>query len=404
MNRNLGKKIVSVALLGSMCAYTMPVFANTKEETVYSKLDTSGNEYSTIVSEKLSNDGSSELINDISELMNIKNTNGDETFDQDGNKLVWKANGNSIQYQGDTEKELPIRTTVKYELNGEEIDAKDIVGKEGKVKVTVSYENLDAHSVKVNGKWVRMYTPFVVVAGTLLDNENNTNIKVTNGKLLDNGTRTIAVGFCVPGMQESLDLSKKDIELPESFSIEMDTKSFEMNNIISYATAKVLDEADLDIFDNLDEIYAKANELQDASNQLVNGANTLNNGAEDLRNGASELNNGAKTLNEGASKVNEGANTLASGTTTLANGTKSLKAGATTLKNGVTSLDTGAQTLSKSTTGLGTKMGALEDGISSANNGSKQLKDGVQAVSAGVTKLYDATKDLSTDSTEQINQ
>ena len=71
MNRNLGKKIVSVALLGSMCAYTMPVFANTKEETVYSKLDTSGNEYSTIVSEKLSNDGSSELINDISELMNI---------------------------------------------------------------------------------------------------------------------------------------------------------------------------------------------------------------------------------------------------------------------------------------------------------------------------------------------
>ena len=303
MNRNLGKKIVSVALLGSMCAYTMPVFANTKEETVYSKLDTSGNEYSTIVSEKLSNDGSSELINDISELMNIKNTNGDETFDQDGNKLVWKANGNSIQYQGDTEKELPIRTTVKYELNGEEIDAKDIVGKEGKVKVTVSYENLDAHSVKVNGKWVRMYTPFVVVAGTLLDNENNTNIKVTNGKLLDNGTRTIAVGFCVPGMQESLDLSKKDIELPESFSIEMDTKSFEMNNIISYATAKVLDEADLDIFDNLDEIYAKANELQDASNQLVNGANTLNNGAEDLRNGASELSNGTNSALAGANTI-----------------------------------------------------------------------------------------------------
>ena len=38
MNKKVGVKIISSVLLGTMCFYTMPVFANTKEEVVYSKL------------------------------------------------------------------------------------------------------------------------------------------------------------------------------------------------------------------------------------------------------------------------------------------------------------------------------------------------------------------------------
>lgn len=285
MNKKLETKIVSTVLLGTMCMYTMPVFANTKEETVYSKLDNSGNGYQTIVSTKLQNDQNAELLNDISELMNIKNTNGDETFSQDGNKLVWQANGKNIQYQGETTKELPIDTIIKYELDGKEVEAKDIVGKSGKVKITVEYKNKDIHTVKVNGKYVKMYTPFVVVAGTIFDNAKNTNIKVENGKILENGNKTIAVGMCMPGMQESLALSENDIKIPESFSVEMDAEEFEMNNIVSYATAKVLDETDLNAFDKLDEIYEKVNDLQSASNQLVDGASQLKDGANELKDG-----------------------------------------------------------------------------------------------------------------------
>lgn len=285
MNKKLENKIIPVVLLGTMFAYTLPVYANTKEETVYTKQDNSGNSYSTIVSTKLTNDDGKELLNDISELMNIKNTNGDETFEQDGNKLVWKANGSNIQYQGNTEKELPIKTTIKYELDGEEVEAKDIVGKSGNVKITVEYENNDVHTKTINGKSVQMYTPFVVVAGTIIDSENNTDVKVTNGKLLENGSKMIAIGMCMPGMQESLGISENDIEIPSSFSIEMNAKEFEMSNIMSYATAKVLDEADLDIFDKLDEIYDKVNEIQDASTQLVDGTNELKEGANQLKAG-----------------------------------------------------------------------------------------------------------------------
>ena len=48
---NILKKLTSTLLLGTMLVYTTsPVFAFTKDETVYSKLDVNGKNYNTIVS------------------------------------------------------------------------------------------------------------------------------------------------------------------------------------------------------------------------------------------------------------------------------------------------------------------------------------------------------------------
>ena len=295
MNKKVGVKIISSVLLGTMCFYTMPVFANTKEEVVYSKLKNDGTNYSTVVSERITNTDNSELINDISELLNIENTNGDETFEQNGTNVVWKANGKDIQYQGTIDKDEPITCKVKYELNGKEVEAKDIVGKSGNVKVTLTYTNNDAHTVKVNGKYEKMYTPFIVVAGTIIDN-NFKNVNITNGKIIDNGNKKMAIAMCFPGLQESLGISKDKIDIPNTIELTMDAEDFEMNNIISYATPKVLEESDLNMFDDLDEIYSKVNELQDAANQIQDGSSKLNDGAKTLRNGASTLNDGANEL------------------------------------------------------------------------------------------------------------
>ena len=299
MNKKVGMKVVSSMLLGTMCLYTsMPVFAgNSKEEVVYSKLKNDGSNYSTIVSERITNTDNSELISDISDLLNIVNTNGDETYEQNGNEIVWKANGKDIQYQGEIDKDQPITCAVKYELNGEEVEAKDIVGKSGKVKVTLTYTNNDVHTVKVNGKYTKMYTPFIVVAGTLIDS-NMTNVEVTNGKIIDNGNRKMAIAMCFPGLQESLDISKDTLDIPSTIEFTMDTDDFEMNNIISYATPKLLEESDLNMFDDLNEIYSKVNELQDAANKIQDGANQLNDGTKELRDGANTLNNGANELSK----------------------------------------------------------------------------------------------------------
>ena len=67
-----------------------------KDETVYVLADANGNVNKTIVSDWLKNSDKSEFIADVSELKNINNVKGDETFEQNGKNVRWHANGNDI--------------------------------------------------------------------------------------------------------------------------------------------------------------------------------------------------------------------------------------------------------------------------------------------------------------------
>ena len=314
-NNKVISKVISGALLCSMVGYTFPVFAYTKDETVYSKLDSDGNNYKTIVSTHIKNTENADLINDLSDLLNVKNTSGDETYTQDGNKFVWNANKNDIYYQGESSKELPIECNVKYELEGKELSASEIAGKSGKVKITLQYKNKEERTVDINGKKVKMYVPFVVVAGTIIENENARNIEVSSGKVVDDGSKTVVVGMAMPGLQESLGLSDDEVKIPSNVEITMDATNFETSSIMSYVTPKVLEEDDLKVFDNLDDIYGQVNTLQTSMNQIQDGANTL-------KDGTTELATGANTLKDGVTTAYNGAQTIAS---EVAKSTQSLK-------------------------------------------------------------------------------
>lgn len=314
-NNKVISKVISGTLLCSMVGYTFPVFAYTKDETVYSKLDSDGNNYKTIVSTHIKNTENADLINDLSDLLNVKNTSGDETYTQDGNKFVWNANKNDIYYQGESSKELPIECNVKYELDGKELSASEIAGKSGKVKITLQYTNKEERTVDINGKKVKMYVPFVVVAGTIIENENARNIEVSSGKVVDDGSKTVVVGMAMPGLQESLGLSDDEVEIPSNIEITMDATNFETSSIMSYVTPKVLGEDDLKLFDNLDDIYGQVNKLQTSMNQIQDGANIL-------KDGTTELATGANTLKDGVTTAYNGAQTISS---EVAKSTQSLK-------------------------------------------------------------------------------
>ena len=150
------KRIIGSILLCTMLGYATPVFAITKEETVYSKLNNSGTQYETIVNEHITNDELLKTIDDISNLLDITNVGGNETFEQKENKIIWNANEKDIYYQGKTEKKLPIETSIKYDLDGKEMSAEEIVGKKWKVKITITYKNNEAHNVNINGTTEKM--------------------------------------------------------------------------------------------------------------------------------------------------------------------------------------------------------------------------------------------------------
>ena len=295
------KKMISGLLLFTITSYmTIPVFATSKSETVYSNLDSNGKAYKTIVSTQLTNEDKLNKITDISNLLNIENTNGDETFKKEGNQVIWDSNGNNIYYKGESDKQLPVECKITYELNGEEISAEELKGKSGNVKIKINYTNNKKHIVSVNGKQVTMYTPFIIVAGTKIDNAKNKNIQITNGKIVDNGESTLAVGIAMPGMQENIGISKNKIDIPEEIEISMETEDFEMGNIIAVVAVKGIDE---DLTSDLNSMYSQISELSNASNQIVAGANQLKDGTTELVNGVDQLKEGTGTAYAGSKQI-----------------------------------------------------------------------------------------------------
>ena len=297
------KKMISGLLLFTITSYmTIPVFAASKSETVYSNLDSNGKAYKTIVSTQLTNEDKSDEITDISNLLNIENTNGDETFKKEGNQIVWDSNGNNIYYKGESDKQLPVECKITYELNGEEISAEELKGKSGNVKIKINYTNNEKHIVSINGKQVIMYTPFIIVAGTKIDNAKNKNIQITNGKIVDNGESTLAVGIAMPGMQENIGISKSKIDIPEEIEISMETEDFEMGNIIAVVAVKGIDE---DLTSDLNSMYSQINELANASNEILAGANQLKEGTSELVSGVDQLKDGTGAAYAGSKQIKD---------------------------------------------------------------------------------------------------
>lgn len=381
-NKNIKSKLVAGGLLISVLAYTSPVLAYTKDETVYSKMNSDGENYKTTVSTHLENDENEKLLEDLSSLLNIQNTNGNETYEKDGNKLIWKADGKDIYYQGDTEKQLPITCKIEYTLDGKEISLDDLAGKSGKVAIKITYTNNEKHVVPINGTNTTLYTPFFVMAGTIINNDNNKNITVSNGKVINDGSKTVVVGMAMPGMQESLGISKDTVKLPDSVTITMDATDFELSNIITVATPRILEEEDKDFLDKLDDIYSKVNTLQKSSNQIEEGANTLKEGTTTYYEKSQEFNKAMKQVQQGANsastkytELNQGISQLDTSSKTLNNGAKSVNDGATAVQGGLKQVSSSLEEL---------------------ETGSKTISSGAKRLSKGVSIAQNAAKDVTT--------
>ena len=203
MNRNrklnrISKTVISGLLVTSLVV-SNGAYANaqkiSKDESVYVNADESGATTKITVSNWLKNAGINGTINDESDLKDIQNVKGDETFTQNADDVQWSAGSNDIYYQGTTDKELPVGVEIKYELDGKEIAAKDLLGQSGKLKITVSYTNKSKSTQTINGEKQEMYTPFVMATGIILPDDKFSNVEVDDGKIINEGSNNIVVGF-----------------------------------------------------------------------------------------------------------------------------------------------------------------------------------------------------------------
>lgn len=284
------------------------VFAMTKNETIYSTLNYNGVIEKTTINTRLSDLEKGSVV-DYTKLDDIKNINGREKFSLDSGTLTWKSTGKDIFYQGKVTEELPIKVTAKYYLNGEEVNPKKIKGKSGNVKIVYSFTN------ESYDKSSGMYTPFVVTTTSIINSDNNTDIDISNGKVVNTGTKNIVTGISAPGLYDSVGLNElKDMD---KVTITYNTTKFSMNEVYFVITPKLLSEVDVNTLSKVDSLNSSLNTLQTGMNELQNGSSTLNDGAKKIENGTKSLNDGLKSASVGMQEVNSGASELNSKVTSI---------------------------------------------------------------------------------------
>ncbi len=299
-NKKMKKTVAAVLALSTMM---MPfsAFALTKEETVYAKLNSDGSVKTVLVNEHLLNREHLDTIEDASDLEEILNINSDHTFTKKENRLTWESKGKDIFYQGTTKKETPVTEKITYQLDGEDIKLEDLIGKSGKVTIQIQYQNKEKHIVNGN----TLYTPFVVMTATVIPGENNRDIEVTNGKVVDNGNGYIVVGLSTPGLYESLAID--ELKGLDTVTVSYNTEKFELSSIYSVVTPKVIDSDDLSIFDKLDSLYGSVGQLQSSMNQIEEGSKTVLNGLNTVSDGSIQIASNLNVVNEKLGELQSGA-------------------------------------------------------------------------------------------------
>ena len=312
-----------------------------KDETVYVLTGADGSVKKIIVSDWLKNELGSASVADKSDLSDIENVKGDESYTINGdNMTVWDAQGNDIYYQGNIQKELPVGLSVRYYLDGKSVSPEELKGKSGKVTIRFDYENRQYETVQINGVNQRIYVPFAMLTGMILDNDTFQNVQITNGKLVNDGDRTMVVGLAFPGLQENLNLSRDDLSIPDSVEITADVTNFSLGMTVTLACNDLfsqLGDVDLTSLDStsaLEQLTGAMDQLLSGSSALYEGLSTLLDKSGELVSGVEELAQGAAAIKSGADSVDDGAAQLKAGLADLSSGLNTLSANSEALNSG----------------------------------------------------------------------
>ena len=304
---------------------TDTVGSSTTGETVYVIANADGSAKKVIVSQQYDPDdpnAAQEARSSLTDAVNVKDDN------------CW---------QGTTDKPLPVTMHITYTLDGKSVSADALAGKSGHVAMRFDYENTQYETKTIAGKSQRIYVPFAVLTGAILDSDNFRNVSVTNGKLVDDGDHTVVVGMAFPGLQENLALDTDKLEIPSYVEVSADVTDFSIETTLTVVTNSVFNDVDEDkldkdaldeLSDDLDKLTDAMEQLMDGSDELFDGLDTLLDKSHELADGVGQLSSGLKKLDANSAQLNEGAKTVFN--TLLDTANKQLQANESLSEAGIT--------------------------------------------------------------------
>lgn len=295
------------------------VIPSKKEEMVSVQADAAGNPSKLTVDTKLSGISGNGAVEDLSNLKDISNAQGDEQFSEMDGKLYWQNLGNDISYTGTSSSSLPIDVKMTYFLDDTVIDPNDLAGKNGHVKIRFDYTNHVSYET--------VHVPFVCMSVLMLDEDSFSNIQVKNGKVMSSdGTSTI-VGFAMPSLREDLNLSSYediDIDIPQYVEVEADTTDFSLDFTETIVSNGVFSEIEDEDLNDLREMSDAFKDLGEAGNTLVDGGKKLSSAFDEIKQGTEGYLDGVDALSNGLSELKEVSSTINENTSALVEGSQQL--------------------------------------------------------------------------------
>lgn len=398
MNLNHTVKVVGSVLLSAVMAGSMmpvTVFAQSndenpteKTETVYSVLNSDGSISDTIVSSWLHDEDGINNIKETLNLTDVKNIKSNEKPSKDGNTYTWNAKGNDVYYEGTATKQLPVSVKIRYELDGQEMSAKDMEGKSGHLKLMISFTNNYSQVKNINGKSIVIHPSYL--AGGMLNMSTGkfSNVKCESGKIVNDGTNEMLAFANIPGLNETLrsaglDKVNNQLGISDDVTVEADVNNFDLGSIMVGMTNEIDLASELGDIGSVSELTDGIDQLIEADNQLIDGSKQLYDGTTQLKEQAAPLTGSSdqvRQLSAGAIQLNDGVKALQTGLTAYTNGVDTLAAGSQQLyviPQGVSQIQTGVSG------NLGQGKTNLLDGATQLNEGLKQLEAQVNAITPG---------------------
>lgn len=389
MNLNHTVKVVGSVLLSAVMAGSMmpvTVFAQSndenpteKTETVYSVLNSDGSISDTIVSSWLHDEDGINNIKETLNLTDVKNIKSNEKPSKDGNTYTWNAKGNDVYYEGTATKQLPVSVKLRYELDGQEMSAKDMEGKSGHLKLTISFTNNYSQVKNINGKSIVIHPSYL--AGGMLNMSTGkfSNVKCESGKIVNDGTNEMLVFANIPGLNETLrsaglDKVNNQLGISDDVTVEADVNDFDLGSIMVGMTNEI------DLASELGEI-GSVSELTDGIDQLIEADDQLIDGSKQLYDGTTQLKEQAAPLTGSSDQVRQ----LSSGAIQLNDGVKALQTGITQYTAGASAINEGVNQLY----GIPQNVGLIQSAVTTSTEEQASLVDGSQAVADGLGQLLD---------------
>lgn len=380
----VGSVVLSAVMAGSMMPVT--VFAQNndenpteKTETVYSVLNSDGSISDTIVSSWLHDEDGINNIKETLNLTDVKNIKSNEKPSKDGNTYTWNAKGNDVYYEGTGTKQLPVSVKLRYELDGQEMSAKDMEGKSGHLKLTISFTNNYSEVKNINGKSIVIHPSYL--AGGMLNMSTGkfSNVKCESGKIVNDGTNEMLAFANIPGLNETLrsaglDKVNNQLGISDDVTVEADVNNFDLGSIMVGMTNEIDLASELNGIGSVSELTDGIDQLMEADDQLIDGSKQLYDGTTQLKEQAAPLTGSSDQVRQ-----------LSAGAIQLNDGVKALQTGISQYTAGASAINEGVDQLY----GIPQNVGLIQSAVTTSTEEQASLVDGSQAVADGLGQLLD---------------